>query len=107
MMLLLLACTAGTDTGDTAASACTDAPNATWASFGDGFFATYCRACHSASTAERYGAPEAVNFDSLADIRTFEASIRRTVLDDESMPVGGGVYDDDALLLDTFLTCGL
>ena len=107
MILLFLACSGGTDTADTAPAACADAPNVTWASFGDGFFATYCRACHSANTAERYGAPEAVNFDTLADVRTFQDSVRRTVLDDQSMPVGGGVSDDDARLLDYFLTCGL
>lgn len=106
MILLFLACSGGADTADTAV-ACADAPNVTWASFGDGFFATYCRACHSANTAERYGAPDAVNFDTLADVRALKDSVRRTVLDSQSMPVGGGVYDDDAVLLDYFLTCGL
>lgn len=108
ILALLFACSGtGEDSAADTAGACADAPHATWVSFGDGFFATYCRACHSATTTERFGAPPGVNFDTLDDVRSFEASIRRTVIDEQSMPEAGGVYEDDLYLLDWFLTCGL
>ena len=104
--LALVGCGPG-DTGDTAASCDTAAYDVTWDGWGDGFFSTYCRACHSSGSEERYGAPESVNFDTRADVVQWRESIRRTVLEDATMPVGGGVYDDDLLLLDLLLTCGL
>ena len=110
LLVLLLACTDGD--GDSAAPAttvteCADAPGATWASFGDGFFAFYCRGCHAAETPDRYGAPEDVNFDTREDLRLHADRVRVRVLDEATMPVGGGVYPDDLVLLDVLLRCGL
>ena len=79
----------------------------TWANFGDGFFANYCRGCHSALTPNRYDAPESINFDTLEEVRALESLIRTTVIDEQSMPVGGGVYDQDLEFLGYFLDCGL
>ncbi len=88
-------------------TACAEGPNATWGSFGDGFFGFYCRGCHSAETPDRHDAPTDVNFESLADVRAHADRIRVRVIDEASMPVGGGVYPDDLVLLDVFLRCGL
>ena len=117
MLLLLLACSdkaaeetgALVDTGgDTAVDGdCVDAPAVTWQSWGEGFFTTWCQPCHSATTPERNGAPEGVDFDSEADLLYWSASVRRTVLEDGSMPVGGGLSADDAALLEALLDCGL
>ena len=90
---LLFGCTG--PKADTAADVCADAHDVDWYSFGDGYFRTYCRSCHSAEVPHRYGAPETVNFDSEADVRVQAAAIRRVVLVDGTMPVGGGVLDFD------------
>lgn len=89
------------------ATPCVDAPGATWTSFGDAFFAFYCRGCHAAETPERNGAPVGVDFDTLEEVAAQADRIRVRVLDEETMPVGGGVYPDDLVLLDVFLSCGL
>lgn len=111
LLLLALACTGKDDapepTDDSAAAACDTAPGVTWDNWGDGFFSTYCRACHSANTPDRMGAPESINFDSESEVRTQAALIRDSVLVREAMPVGGGVYEEDLFLLDVLLTCGL
>ncbi|MDP2312034.1 MAG: hypothetical protein Q8P41_03950 [Pseudomonadota bacterium] len=109
MLLLLLAACTGAAPEDTAVvvDPCVDAHDVTWVSFGDGFFSTYCRACHSAETQDRFGAPVGTDFDTLDQVRMFEVAIRRAAIEEETMPVGGGVYDDDLLLLGEFLSCGL
>lgn len=104
-VLLALACTgtSPTDTGEL----CADRRAVTWNNWGHGFVQTWCQPCHSAGSADRYGAPEAVNLDTLDQVVSFSDSISRTVLDDETMPVGGGVSDEDKALLRDFLECGL
>ncbi|MFZ5479124.1 MAG: hypothetical protein ACOZNI_20335 [Myxococcota bacterium] len=103
MILLWIAC-AG-EGGDTAA-AC-DPAVATWDGFGDGFFRTYCRACHSATAPDRHGAPEGVDFDTIDDVRAQRDAVRSAVIERGTMPLGGGVYDDDLARLDVLLACGL
>ena len=88
-------------------SACVDARELSWSSFGHGFFRTWCTSCHSESSAERAGAPPGIDFDTEDQVATWSDAIRRTVIDDETMPLGGGVYDDDLELLDEYLRCGL
>ena len=88
-------------------SSCADEPAVTWASWGEGFFLSYCLSCHGVASLERFGAPESTNFDTLADVRTWQERIRVRVIDEATMPIGGGVYEDDLVLLDIFLRCGL
>jgi uncharacterized membrane protein len=103
--MLCAGCT-GEPGGDSAL--CSEADRAVdWESFGVGFFSGYCRGCHSAGVDNRYGAPAAVDFDSLDQVRTHASAVRATVLEDATMPVGGGVDEEDLLLLDRFLACGL
>ena len=104
MIGLLLACGSGADTA--VAPGCEDAYDVTWESWGEGFFTTYCRSCHSASTSTRLGAPEGVNFDTSADLVQWSEAIRLVVLEEQTMPVGGGVYAEDLLLLEMLLECG-
>lgn len=92
------------DTGVDPACLAPDLP--TWQDWGEGFFVTWCQSCHSRSTPQRAGAPEGVDFDTRADVRAAASAIRRTVLDDASMPVGGGVPEDDRVALDLLLRCG-
>lgn len=77
----------------------------TWANFGQAFFLTYCDACHAADSPNRFGAPISVTFDTEAEVDGQLDAIRRTVLDERSMPLGGGLPDDDLAALDNYLTC--
>lgn len=102
---LLAGCSgSGTDTG---AACSADERVVSWENWGSGFFAGYCRTCHSAGSANRYGAPESLNYDSEADVYAARASIEQAVLIDSTMPMGGGVPDADLDLLAVFLECGL
>ncbi len=113
VLLLMLACGEHPSTqdslleADTRPESCDSAPPVTWANWADGFFSSYCRACHSSGTAERYGAPEGVDFDTLADVIQWRERIQVRTLEAEDMPVGGGVYDEDLELLQVWLECEL
>ena len=92
---------AASDTGTEEQLDCT----VNWDGWTDGFFATYCRACHSVTTAERYGAPEGVDFDTKANVLQWAERIRIRVLDEETMPLGGGVVKTELEPLDQWLQC--
>ncbi len=106
MLLLLLACS-GTPADSGLPRACDTGPTVTWETFGEGFFTTYCQPCHSATTPNRAGAPEGVDFDTNEQVRAQVDRVRVRVLEQLDMPVGGGVDEDDLLLLDRYLECGL
>ncbi len=104
----LLACAgAPEETGETAADPCAGRAEVTWSGFGDAFFGEWCRSCHSVDAADRAGAPSSINFDTIDDARTYAESIRRTVLEQDTMPPVGEVPADDRALLEAFLDCGL
>lgn len=79
----------------------------TWNAVGEPFFHTWCRSCHSADAPQRFGAPEGVDFDTEEQVRSQAAKIRTWTIDMEAMPLGGGLSEDDILLLDLYLRCGL
>jgi uncharacterized membrane protein len=86
---------------------CTDAERlVTWDNWGAGFFAGYCRNCHSASTPERRGAPVGIDFDNAAQVQAMRAAIEESVLDAGTMPWGGGVPPEELERLRVFLACG-
>lgn len=84
---------------------CADAPDVTWEGWGQGFFLTYCEACHGAATTDRHGAPADQVFGTWAQVLEREEDIRQSVLIDGSMPLGGGVYEEDLYQLEVLLTC--
>lgn len=102
LLLLLSACAAGE--GGTP-DACADAATLAWANYGDGFFTEYCQGCHASGAGERFGAPQDVVFDEEADVLDQFDVIRREVLDEQTMPPGGGVPDDELALLRQYLDC--
>ncbi len=104
--MLLLAC-AGPPADTGRDTTCDTGPDVDWHSFGEGFFATYCLACHSSTTPDRADAPIGVDFDTEAQVRAQADRVRVRVLDEATMPVGGGVSEDDLVLLDRLLECGL
>jgi uncharacterized membrane protein len=107
LLPLLLACGEDPVTEDSVADPCDSAYPVTWANWAEGFFTNYCRACHSSGTAERYGAPEGVDFDTLDDVLRWRERIEIRTLEMQDMPVGGGVYEEDLELLRVWLDCEL
>lgn len=107
-LLLLLACGNKDDSVAIDTAFCADAPVVTWASFGQGFTIENCQSCHASTTADRYGAPEDVVFDSFADVKAQSDLILAVATgDDPSMPPEGGVDEDDRARLEYWLRCWL
>lgn len=105
ILALILACDPAEDSAD---PICDGAETVTWESQAHAFMTTYCVSCHSVyNTEARYGAPEGVDFDTEADVVRQKARVIARVIEEESMPVGGGVYDADLYLLDVYLSCTL
>ena len=92
------------DTGD---DFCDEAPVLNWNNFGQGFLTEACQSCHAESAPDRYGAPEDVVFDTVA--QTWDQADRvlaRAIGDTPSMPPLGGTHADDRLKLEYWLLCG-
>lgn len=70
-LVFAMGCEGGEPTGSTCPT--TDPP--TFANFGDQFFQTYCRGCHSSSATNRYDAPSNQNYDTEDDIRRHASDI--------------------------------
>jgi hypothetical protein len=51
----------------------------TWATFAQGFFASYCTTCHSSTATNRQGAPAGYNWDDETSVRAHLAMIRDAV----------------------------
>ncbi len=107
----ITACGGGSPTGATCPP--TDPP--TFDSFGDTFMGTYCRECHSASSANRRGAPGNQNYDTEADILEHAAAIEDQAAagpdaTNTSMPLIGGAVtmrpsQAERELLGEYLAC--
>jgi uncharacterized membrane protein len=109
-LALALAC-AGAEERDDAAF-CAEAEAARgevdWDSFGHAFTVAYCTSCHSANNTDaRFGAPAGVDLDTEREVWELRERVRARVLEDATMPVGGGVFEEDRYLLDVYLTCTL
>lgn len=106
-LIILTACSTP-DVVDTAEPVdCEAAPAVSWSGWGQGFFLTYCDACHSQTSPNRNGAPEGVDFDTEAQVRAQADRIRQRVLVEGTMPLGSGVYEEDLSYLDVLLSCSL
>lgn len=108
LLSLLPACGGPRSAADTAASTATCAedtadPAPDWDTWAEPFFTTWCQPCHAADAPQRYGAPVGTSFDSEDDARTHAAAIQTTVLDNRTMPVGGGLSAQDEARLAAWL----
>ena len=101
LLVLLTACTGAPDLDS--AEECDTA--VTWEGWTEDFFTTYCDSCHSSRAADRHGAPESSVFDTEAQVLEQIARVRVRVLEEETMPLGGGVFDDDLVLLRQWVEC--
>lgn len=77
----------------------------TWAGFGEAFFAGRCASCHAVSAPERFGAPEGVNFDTEDEVIGQLDAVQRVILDNATMPPGGGLHEDELRLMQAYLDC--
>lgn len=77
----------------------------TWDGWAQGWFLTWCQSCHGSQAPDRRGAPEAVIFDTEADVWAVEDRVRATVFELESMPLGGGLPGEEAAALEAWLDC--
>lgn len=94
---------------DTSEPYCADVPTVTYESFGRGFLTGNCQACHASTTANRYGAPEDVTFDTVEEVWARAEQILDVATwydeDEPSMPPQGGVTTDDQTRLEWWLRC--
>jgi cytochrome c553 len=78
----------------------------TWSNFGESWFVTWCASCHAADAPQRFGAPEALVFDTEAQVKNSLSIIRSSVLGGSpTMPVGGGLPEEDRQALERYLDC--
>lgn len=85
---------------------CLDQPVITYANFGQGFMTGACQGCHASTATNRYGAPESVIFDTVADCwEHADRILARSTGDNPGMPPQGGVEPDDRERLDIWLSC--
>ena len=95
-----------TEQPDDSPGLCEDVPTVTYNRFGEGFMTENCQGCHASTTADRYGAPEEVTFDTVKEVWFWKDRIlSRSVGDSISMPPAGGVSEDDRTKLEWWLTC--
>ena len=105
MILFFLACALETDSAPEIPATCETAPEVSWENWGEGFFLTYCNSCHSQVSENRNGAPEDVNFNTYSEVKHWKERIHVRVLEEGTMPLGGGVYPEDLEMLEVFLAC--
>ena len=95
MMLLFFAC--GLD--------CSDDPYApTYENWAEGFFVSKCLPCHGADAQEVFGAPN-IDLHNYSAVFHMRETIRRSVLEEQRMPPGGGLLEDERLMLEQWLDC--
>ena len=105
LLLGLAACTGDPDGGG-ADAVCDGQPVTTWDNFGSSFLTENCDICHAASTANRFGAPEDVHFDTVDEVRERVDRILPVATGDvPSMPPEGGVDEDDRKRFEVWLLC--
>ena len=102
--MLVNGCTVNTTDSASAEVDCmtADATDVTWNTWAQGFFMTWCQACHSATAENRHGAPVGTDFDTEKSVMEWRERIIIRVIDDQSMPLGGGLSGDDLALLQRY-----
>jgi hypothetical protein len=81
-----------------------------WENFGEPFVLTWCTGCHSTDlgTSSRQGAPMAINFNTLDDVRQHADRIWARAADSNAtMPPSGGPLPADRTALGDWLACGM
>lgn len=105
---LIAACSSSDDGGEPTNTSDECSTALSYESFAGPFFLDWCTGCHSSALAEgsRQEAPLDVNFDTLDDIRAFEARILARVVNEHDMPPAGGPSEDERKMLADWFACG-
>ena len=76
--------------------------------FGAPFMSDWCRGCHGSAVPEmmRQKAPMDVNFDTLAEVQSWQLRIQMRATVVNTMPPAGGPSEEERLLLAEWLECG-
>ena len=82
---------------------CTEAP--TYDDWTQGFMSSNCQSCHATTALNRYNAPVSIYFDTYDDVVRQRDIIYSSVIEQGSMPPGGGVQEEDIILLQRWLAC--
>jgi len=94
------------ETGDApAAAAPAEECLPTWDGWADGFVATWCRSCHAEDAPDRRGAPTGIDLDTEEQAIALRDRIRARVVEEGTMPMGGGVPEDEMRILEAWLSC--
>ena len=101
LILFTLGCSSGKDT----AVDCDEAP--TYDNWAQGFLQSKCQSCHYSNSPNRYGSPNYVSFDDESMTEEWLQDIKRTVLEQQSMPPSGGVTEEEMVLLHQWLECSI
>ncbi len=102
-LLLVLGCSELATEPVPAVDECAD-----WQSVGQPFALSYCASCHSSrlTGGARYGAPEGIDLETLAGMRTHRARVEaRALSTTPDMPPEGGVSDDERDALRRWYAC--
>ncbi len=106
---LLSACGKEEGGGDTAPAPidCSREPALAWDNYAAGFFDKNCNGCHSSALAgdARYGAPAGFDFDTEAGALAQAERIRVRVVEEQTMPPGGGLTASEMRMIDEWLMC--
>jgi uncharacterized membrane protein len=98
MFILFLLC-CGPFNGN---SDCDTASN-NWTNWGNGFFLTWCSSCHASHSVNRNGAPDSTVFDTPEQVLRWKERIEYRVIQEQTMPVGGGIPEQDLKMLKEYL----
>lgn len=102
MILLLLACEAAEEKTPTVD--CATEPVVTWENFGQGLIIENCGSCHSATAANRHGAPDHVVLDTHAQVRDWKDRIL-VVTENGTMPPALALSEESRHLISVWLQC--
>jgi len=95
----------GSDSGS-GVDFCADAPLVNWVNFGEGFLMEACQGCHASGSPDRYGAPEEIVFDTVAQAWSqADRILARAGGAVPTMPPLGGTTEDQRLKLRYWLEC--
>ena len=81
---------------------CSDGP--TYETWAQGFFVSKCQPCHAPDARDVFDAP-AIELSTHEDILNQLHLIQDSVLNNQRMPPGGGLSDDERELLQQWVDC--
>jgi uncharacterized membrane protein len=81
---------------------CPDGPS--YEAWAEGFFLSKCQPCHAPHAREIFEAPD-IELGTHADLLDQLDVIRTSVLETQRMPPGGGLSEDERMLLEQWLDC--